>query len=265
MAFQFLKNTLSILQSEIAFGIAQPFAFVLPAFHLIRAPVFVPAGEITITVIFRVAIFIAQNAGRICVMNDVVAEEEFVLDDVMDDSAEKRDVAAGAERHPNIGQRAGARESRIDMDDGRAALFRFHHPAKTDWVRLGHGRAFDQDAIRVRQILLRGRSSAPAEGGAQTGHRAAMSYPGLVGHTDHAQASREKFFYEIILFVIQRRAAEVANRGSVIDRRAVLLVNKGAFPRFPNAICHHVHRLIERNFRPTFRARRAIFHFGFAP
>jgi hypothetical protein len=39
--------------------------------------------------------------------------------------------------------------------------------------------------------LLRGRSSAPAEGGAQTGHRAAMSYPSLVGHTDHAQASGE--------------------------------------------------------------------------
>jgi hypothetical protein len=39
--------------------------------------------------------------------------------------------------------------------------------------------------------LLRGRSSAPAEGGAQTGHRAAMSYPGLVGHTHHTQASGE--------------------------------------------------------------------------
>ena len=92
-----------------------------------------------------------------------------------------------------------------------------------------------------------------------------MSYPGLVGHTDHAQASGEKFLYEIILFVIQCRAPEVANRGCVIDRRAILLVNKGAFPRFPNAICHHVHRAIERNLRPTLRARRAIFHFGFAP
>ena len=56
MAFQFLKNTLWILQSEIPFGIAQSFALVLPAFHLIGAPVFVPAGEITVCVIFRVAI-----------------------------------------------------------------------------------------------------------------------------------------------------------------------------------------------------------------
>jgi hypothetical protein len=39
--------------------------------------------------------------------------------------------------------------------------------------------------------LLRGRSSAPAEGGAQTGHRAAMSYPCLVGYADHPQAESE--------------------------------------------------------------------------
>src|SRR6266498_1779148 len=107
------------------------------------------------------------------------------------------------------------------MDDGRAPLLRFHHPAKTDWMRLVHRRAFDQNAIRVGQILLRGRSSAPAEGGAQTGHRAAMSYPGLVGHTDHAQASSEQLFDEIILFVIQCRAAEMTYRRRVINRNAV--------------------------------------------
>ncbi len=109
------------------------------------------------------------------------------------------------------------------MDDGRAPLLRFHHPAKTDWMRLGHRRAFDQNAIRVGQVLLRGRSSSPAEGGAQTGHRAAMSYPGLVGHTDHAQASSEKFLDEIIFFVVERRAAEVADRGGMIDCRAITL------------------------------------------
>lgn len=80
------------------------------------------------------------------------------------------------------------------MNDRRALLFRFHHPTKTDRVRFGHRGTFDQNAICICEILLGGRSSAPAEGGAQTGHRAAMSYPGLVGHTDHAQAAGEKFF-----------------------------------------------------------------------
>jgi hypothetical protein len=74
------------------------------------------------------------------------------------------------------------------MNNGRAALLCFHHPAETDRVTFGHGRAFDQNTIGVSEILLRSRSSAPAEGGAQTGHRAAMSYPRLVGYAHHPQA-----------------------------------------------------------------------------
>ena len=196
-------------------------------------------------------------------MNDVLAKEQIILNQVIDESAEKYDVGAGADRHPDIGQRARARETRIDMDDRGALLLRFHHPAKTDRVRFGHRRAFDQNAIGVREILLRGRSSAPAEGGAQTGHRAAMSYPGLVGHTDHAQASGEKLFDEIIFFVIERRAAEMTYRRRVIDRNAVLLVHKRALARFPNTLGHHVHRALERNLRPFFRRAARDISFSF--
>ena len=198
-------------------------------------------------------------------MNHVLAKVQVILNQVIDQSAEKYDVRSGADRHPNVGQRARARETWIDMDDRGALLLRFHHPAKTDRVRLGHRGTFDQNAICVSEILLRGRSSAPAEGGAQTGHRAAMSYAGLVGHTDHAQASGEKLFDEIIFFVIQCRAPEMTYRRCVIDRNAVLLVHKRALARFPNTLGNHVHRPLEWNLRPFFRARRAIFHFRFAP
>src|SRR5262245_59773063 len=129
-------------------------------------------------------------------MNDVLAKVQLVLNQVIDESTEKDNVSARTDRHPDVGQRARARETWIDMDDGGAMLFRFHYPAKTDRMRFGHRGTFDQNAIRICQILLRGCSSAPAEGGAQTGHRAAMSYPGLVGHTDHAQASGEKLLDE---------------------------------------------------------------------
>ena len=44
-------------------------------------------------------------------MNDVIAEEKIVLDDVPDDPAEKCDVAAGTDRHPDVGQRARPRKS----------------------------------------------------------------------------------------------------------------------------------------------------------
>src|SRR5437773_5469397 len=149
------------------------------------------------------------------------------------------------------------------MDDGRAALLRLHHPAESYRVRFGHRRAFDQNAIGVCEILLRGRSSAAAEGGAQTGHRAAMSYPRLVGHTDHVQAASEEFFYEIIFFVVEGGAAEMADRSRMIDGCAVLLSNEGALTRFPDAVRHHLHRTIHRNFRPLFRARCAVFYFRF--
>jgi len=148
---------------------------------------------------------------------------------VPDESAQKRDVSAGADRHPNVGQRTGARKSWIDMNNGRAALFCFHDPAEADRVGFGHGGAFDQNAIGVGQILLRSRSSATAEGGAQTGHRAAMSYPRLVGYADHPQAESEKFSDKIVFFDIERGAAEMTNRGRVIDRHAVLFVYEGPF------------------------------------
>src|SRR4029077_1716114 len=161
-------------------------------------------------------------------MNDVLAKVQVVLNQVIDQSAEKYDVSPSTDRDPNVGQRARAGETWIDMDNRSAVLFRFHHPAKTDRVRFGHGGTFDQNAICIRQVLLRGCSSAPAEGGAQTGHRAAMSYPSLVGHTDHAQASGEKLFNEIIFFVVQCRPPEMTYRRCVIDRNAVLLVHKRA-------------------------------------
>src|SRR5947207_14291736 len=98
-----------------------------------------------------------------------------------------------------------------------------------------------------------------------------MSYPGLVGHTDHAQAGREEFFDEIIFFVIERGAAEMADRSRMINCCAVLLSatgrircgesDEGALTRFPDAGRLHVHRTIPRNFCPLFRARRAMFYF----
>ena len=77
---------------------------------------------------------------------------------------------------------------------------------------LGHRRAHDQDRVGVREILLRRRRAAAPERGAQTGHRGAMSYPGLVADGDHAQAAGEELLDQVVLFVVERRAAEVRDR-----------------------------------------------------
>ena len=76
-------------------------------------------------------------------MNDVLTKEEVVLNQVPDNSAEKCDVAACADRYPDVRERTRPRKSWIDMNDGRAALLRFHHPAEADRVSFGHRRAFD--------------------------------------------------------------------------------------------------------------------------
>src|SRR5205814_4245994 len=105
---------------------------------------------------------------------------------------------------------------------------RFHDPAEAHRVRFRHRRAFDQDAVSVGKILLRGRSSAPAKGGAQTGHRAAMSYPRLVGYAHHPQAESKKFSDEIIFFIVERGTAQMTDPSGVVDRRAVLFVHECA-------------------------------------
>ena len=78
----------------------------------------------------------------------------------------------GAQRHVQVGDRARAREARVDVDDLRAALLGLHHPLEADRVLLGHVRAHDQDAVGVLQVLLERGGAAAPERGPQTGDRA---------------------------------------------------------------------------------------------
>ena len=67
-----------------------------------------------------------------------------------------------------------------------------------------------------------------------------MSYPCLVGYAHHPQAESKQFSDKIILFVIERGAAEVTDRGRVIDGRAVFFVHEqdGVSINHTTAICH---------------------------
>src|SRR5947207_12304190 len=144
VAAQRLENAARMLQGQIALGETKAvIAMVEPALPVVAALLPVPAGEKAGGSFFGVAKIFAQNAGCVGEVHDVIAEEKIVLDNVADESAEKGDVAACAYRHPDIGERARARKSWIDMNDGRAALLCFHHPSETDRVGFRHGRAFD--------------------------------------------------------------------------------------------------------------------------
>src|SRR5438270_19129 len=144
---------------------------------------------------------------RVRVVLDVLAEVQLVLEDVVDDPAEERDVATGADPDVLRGHRARAGEARVDVEDLCAALPRLEHPLETDRVVLGHVRAHDHDAVGVLEILLEVRRTASSERGPQTGDRGAMSYAGLVLDLDDAERGQQ-LLDQVVLFVVERRAAE---------------------------------------------------------
>jgi hypothetical protein len=100
-------------------------------------------------------------------------------------------------------------------------------------MRFRHGRALDQYAIGIGEIFLGGGRASASERGAQTGHRAAVSYPGLIGNAHHSQPAGEQFFDEIIFLVIEGRAAKMRDAFHMVDRFAFLQIDKNV--RAPTA------------------------------
>src|SRR5262249_10117177 len=108
---------------------------VTPLLHVVLSPARVEAGEQPGMVALVGALeFLRDQRGGVGVVDQVVGEEalarralRFVLaenrlvlaEDVIDEGAEKDDVAAGAERGVDIGHRRGAREARVGVDDRR--------------------------------------------------------------------------------------------------------------------------------------------------
>src|SRR4029077_15531293 len=113
-------------------------ALVDPGLPVVAALLPAPTGENAGRTFFGIAKIFTKNAGRIGEVHDVIAEEEIVLDNVPDEPAKKRDVAAGADRHPDVGQRTRARKARIDVDNRGATFLCLHHPAETYRMRFSH-------------------------------------------------------------------------------------------------------------------------------
>jgi hypothetical protein len=80
----------------------------------------------------------------------------------------------------DIGNRAGASETGVDVDQCCTAALGLHGPAEPDRVALGHVRTLDHYAVGVLEILLKGGSAAAPEADPQTGDRGGVSYAGLI-------------------------------------------------------------------------------------
>src|SRR5215469_7923529 len=210
-------------------------SLVEPSLRIVLFLLPVPAGKQPVE-IFRVPEVLAQDHGRVGVVDDVVAELLVVLENVTNQGAKEENVAAGTQRHPNIGHRRGAGEARVDMDNFCPLLTRFDHPLKTYGMVLGHRRPHDENNVGITKILLCGSRGAATKGSAQTGHAGAMSYTSLVGDTHYTQACGEQFFDEIILFVIEGRSPEMSNGSRLHDNVAVFAFLERALAAVPQSV-----------------------------
>jgi hypothetical protein len=134
---------LALARRELSAGV-----LIAPARRAVDAVLGHEAGEEAAEVL-RVLEVLADDRRAVCVRPDVFAELAPVLEDVPDDPAEEGDVAPGAQRHVEVGHRAGPREARIDVDELRAPFLGLHDPLEADRMALGHVRPHDEDAVRV--------------------------------------------------------------------------------------------------------------------
>src|ERR1044071_2826506 len=70
------------------------------------------------------AVAVADDPGRVRVFAYVFFLNAIMLDRIVDHAADEGDVGAGAELREDVGDRAGAVEARVDVQDIGAALFR---------------------------------------------------------------------------------------------------------------------------------------------
>jgi hypothetical protein len=97
-----------MLQGQIALRETKAsIALIGPALSVVAALLVAPAGENAGLAFFCIAKVLAQNTGRVREVDDVFTEKKVVLDNVPDQAAKKRNVAAGPDRHPDVSQRAG--------------------------------------------------------------------------------------------------------------------------------------------------------------
>ena len=110
----------------------------------------------------------------------------------------------------NIGDSAGPAEAGVDVNNRRPPEFGLHDPLKADWMAFGHVGTFNDDAIRVLQILLKGGGAAPAKRCPQTGDGGGVSDAGLVFDLDRTEG-RVQLLHEVVLLVVEGRSPKAGD------------------------------------------------------
>src|ERR1700759_4485950 len=89
---------------------------VKPAFGIVLLFLGIPAGEHT-TEIFRVFEVFTENERSVRIVFYVLIEPLVIREYVIDQRSQEDYVASGAQGHPDVCHRRGARETRVDVND----------------------------------------------------------------------------------------------------------------------------------------------------
>ena len=155
MALENLQDALGIRERGIDSRLAPPavrldLAVVHPRVgNAVRGGGAAPGGELGIACSL---VFGGDEGGRVRVVDDVLSEVAFALEDVADHPAEEREVRPGADLDEDVGHGRCPRVARIHVDHHGAALLSHHRPVEADRMGLGHVRAHDQDAVAVDEV-----------------------------------------------------------------------------------------------------------------
>src|SRR5215510_4328961 len=206
--------------------------------------------------IFRVLEVLPEEGRRVRVVHDKCFEERvrvplLAVDHVIDDTAQKGNIRTGADRRVDIGDRAGAGETRVDMNNLGAVLdFGLHRPPEGDGVVLRHVGTHDHDTVGVVHASGVKGCRAAAKSCPQTGDARAVSYPRLVLYGYNPETAHE-FLVDLVELDFVDGAAEGENGGRHIDELAVgKLFDEGLVARFLHQLGDPVHRAFEIPYLP---------------
>ena len=244
-----------MLEARVDFRVAASIVLIIPSGFVVGLLVCVPPREVS--VLERKTAF--DDEGCVSVKLDVVLVVEPVLERVVNQSTEKRNVGAGTNRHVDIGHGGGAIETGVDANQFRFSTpLGFHDETEAHGMVLGRVAAHDQNDVRIGDIRPAVGHGPPAEGGGQTGHRGAVSESGLVFVGDDAETEAE-FSEEVVDLVGIGAAADESNVLQPIHGAAgsVLLFEAGVAGVF-DPPSHALDGVLPRDGLPLRRARCSI-------
>jgi hypothetical protein len=82
--------------------------------------------------ILRILEIVTDKKARIGIRLHIFSEVEIVLQNVVDETTQKSNIAASADRGIDIGMLRGARKVGVNVNDGCTSLFSCHNPAEAD-------------------------------------------------------------------------------------------------------------------------------------